>query len=200
MKRRVVNTTTSSRTVVRDTQKKKKKKKGPKRSRIRLSKNRSRTQTPVSVLSPIRTPPSFASTPRRAYSSTGSVDLILPETPPSGRVFHRGLIRGFSPIRRSPGSASSRSGSSTPRRLKQKRVRPGRGPTKRAANRKAEKKPLDKKAKYVLGTLARYHREFPPTRPRSSTPRLSPSIRARKSHAKKMSNLLHYVEPRMLSA
>ena len=182
MTRRIVNSFSTSKTVIND---KKKKKKAPRKTPSRRSLTPRRPSSHLSspgYLSPLlRTPQSFGSPPYHPYDTPRRA--ILPVSP--------NPILGFSPLR----SSSSSGRTSTP---KKKRSRPGRGPAKRKANRKkkGKKKPMDKKTKYVLGTLARYNREYPPTRPRSSTPRRSPGVISRKKQLGQLSNRLHYVEPR----
>ena len=183
MKRRVVNSYSSSKTVINDGKKKKKKRtrragKAPRRRTVtpRMS---SRASTPR-ALTPIRTPPSFSSSPRQAYGSPrGSVSL------PANLISGSPTATRFSPLYR---------GSRTPPSLLRKRPRPGRGPAKRRKTAEGQKRPIGPRGRYALAKLASYKNDFPPTRPRTSSPRISPPKRKRKEDRKTMSDLLHYVD------
>ena len=184
MTRRIVNSFSTSKTVINDKKKKKVPRKTPSRRSLTPRRPSSHLSSPDYISPLLRTPQSFGSPPYHPFDTPRRA--ILPSTVSPNPIL------GFSPLR---SSSSGRTFSEEP---KKKRSRPGRGPAKRKANRKkkGKKKPMDKNTKYVLGTLARYNREYPPTRPRSSTPRRSPGVISRKKHLGQLSNRLHYVEPR----
>ena len=118
----------------------------------------------------------------QAYGSrTGRVSL------PANLISGGPTVARFSLLRR--GSSTSPSSA-----LLRKRSRPGRGPAKRRKTAKGQKRPIGPRGRYALAKLARYKNDFPPTRPRTSSPRISPPKRKRKEDRKTISDLLHYVD------
>ena len=194
MKRRVVSSYSSSKTVIDDGKKKKKgarrARKTPRRtvtprvsSRASTARVSSRASAPR-MLTPIRTPPSFSSSPRQAYGSpTGSVSL------PSNLISRSPTTARFSPLHR--GSSTSPSPS-----LLRKRPRPETRARSRQTTQNGKRaKETDRPPRKVRpGEAGQLQERFSADASSHVLATDQSPKRKRKEDRKTISDLLHYVD------